>query len=90
MTGGGERGEKPAGRPSVRTARVGDAEAIAAIGSIGFRAVHDDIVGEEFAAAVVDGPVDGNSWYSSALAIEAPAPPRPVAGLLMRFTKPVV
>jgi len=192
VTGGGERGEKPAGRPSVRTARVGDAEAIAAIGSVGFRAVHDDIVGEEFAAAVVeqtyslgalrecitlcaaaddaeflvaerdgdvlgyvhydsegaepelhriyvdasrkrsgvgsalmeelhrrlspgatyvllvaaantdarefyerhglvvDGPVDGNSWYSSAMAIEAPAPPRPVAGLLMRFTKPVV
>ena len=54
MTGGGERGEKPAGRPSVRTARVGDAEAIAAIGSIGFPAVHDDIVGEEFAAAVVE------------------------------------
>ena len=192
MTGGGERGEEPAGSPSVRTARVGDAEAIAAIGSIGFRAVHDGIVGEDFAAAVVeqtyslgalrecitlceaaddaeflvaerdgdvlgyvhydsegaepelhriyvdtsrkrsgvgsalmeelhrrlspgatyvllvaeantdarrfyerhglvvDGQVDGNSWYSNAMAIEPTAPPRPVAALLMRFTKPMV
>jgi ribosomal protein S18 acetylase RimI-like enzyme len=33
---------------------VDDAAAIASIGRVGFRAVHDDIVGPEFAAAVVE------------------------------------
>jgi ribosomal protein S18 acetylase RimI-like enzyme len=37
----------------VRTATVADAPAIAAIGSVGFRAVHDDVVGAAFAAEVV-------------------------------------
>src|SRR5262245_1447350 len=37
----------------VRPARVADAPAISAIGSAGFPAVHDDIVGAEFSAAVV-------------------------------------
>jgi ribosomal protein S18 acetylase RimI-like enzyme len=39
---------------------------------------------------VVDRHVDGSSWYSSAMAIDVAAPPPPVSGLLMRFTKPVV
>ena len=38
----------------VRAATVADAPAIAAIGSVGFPAVHDDIVGPTFAAAVVE------------------------------------
>jgi diamine N-acetyltransferase len=38
----------------VRAATVADAPAIAAIGSVGFPAVHNDIVGPTFAAAVVE------------------------------------
>ena len=38
----------------VRAATVADAPAIAAIGSVGFRAAHDDIVGPAFAAEVVE------------------------------------
>jgi diamine N-acetyltransferase len=38
----------------VREATVADAPAIAAIGSVGFPAVHNDIVGPTFAAAVVE------------------------------------
>lgn len=38
----------------VRAATVADAPAIAAIGSVGFRAVHDDVVGSAFAAEVVE------------------------------------
>ena len=38
----------------VRTALVSDAPSIAAIGRVAFPAVHNDIVGEEFAAAVVE------------------------------------
>ena len=41
-------------RPTVRAATVGDAPAIAAIGSVGFPAVHNAIVGPAFAAAVVE------------------------------------
>ena len=39
---------------AVREATVADAPAIAAIGSVGFPAVHNDIVGPAFAAAVVE------------------------------------
>jgi ribosomal protein S18 acetylase RimI-like enzyme len=39
---------------SVRTAVVADVPSIAAIGSVGFPAVHEAIVGAEFAAAVVE------------------------------------
>jgi ribosomal protein S18 acetylase RimI-like enzyme len=38
----------------VREATVADAPAIAAIGRVGFRAVHDDVIGPAFAASVVD------------------------------------
>jgi ribosomal protein S18 acetylase RimI-like enzyme len=38
----------------VRTALIADAPSIAAIGSLAFPAVHNDVVGEEFAAAVVE------------------------------------
>jgi ribosomal protein S18 acetylase RimI-like enzyme len=38
----------------VRTASVNDAPAIAAIGRVAFPAVHNDVVGAEFAAAVVE------------------------------------
>ena len=38
----------------VREATVADVQAISAIGSIAFPAVHDEIVGREFAAAVVE------------------------------------
>ena len=38
----------------VRTALVADAPSIAAIGSVAFPAVHKDVVGAEFAAAVVE------------------------------------
>ena len=38
----------------VRAATVADAPAIAAIGSVGFPAVHNDIVGPTFSAAVVE------------------------------------
>jgi ribosomal protein S18 acetylase RimI-like enzyme len=38
----------------VRAATVADAPAIAAIGSVGFPAVHNDLVGPTFAAAVVE------------------------------------
>lgn len=38
----------------VRAATVADAPAIAAIGSVGFPAVHSDIVSPTFAAAVVE------------------------------------
>ena len=191
MTSGDRRGDDRSDLLLVRTAQVGDAAAIAAIGSVGFRAVHDDIVGRDFAAAVVeqtyalealreciafcgsaddaeflvaardgevlgyvhydsegsepelhriyvdasrkrggvgsalmeelharllpgasyvllvaeantharafyerhglvvDRHVDGSTWYSSAMAIDLAAPPLPVSGLLMRFTKPV-
>ena len=40
--------------PVVRTATVADAPAIAAIGRAAFPLVHNDIVGPEFAAAVVE------------------------------------
>jgi ribosomal protein S18 acetylase RimI-like enzyme len=38
----------------VRVATISDAPAISAIGCVAFPAVHDDIVGAEFAAAVVE------------------------------------
>lgn len=38
----------------VRTAQVDDAPSIAAIGSVAFRAVHDEVIGEEFATTVVE------------------------------------
>jgi ribosomal protein S18 acetylase RimI-like enzyme len=38
----------------VRTARAADAPSIAAIGRVAFPAVHSDVVGAEFAAAVVE------------------------------------
>jgi ribosomal protein S18 acetylase RimI-like enzyme len=38
----------------VRVALVADAPSIAAIGSVGFPAVHNDVVGAEFAAVVVE------------------------------------
>ena len=38
----------------VRSATVADAPAIAAIGSVGFPAVHNDVVGPTFAAVVVE------------------------------------
>ena len=38
----------------IRTAVVADAPSIAAIGSVAFPAVHDAVVGAEFAAAVVE------------------------------------
>jgi len=38
----------------VRVATIADAPAISAIGRVAFRAVHDEIVGAEFAAAVVE------------------------------------
>jgi len=38
----------------VRTALVADAPSIAAIGNVAFPAVHNDVVGAEFAAAVVE------------------------------------
>jgi ribosomal protein S18 acetylase RimI-like enzyme len=38
----------------VRAALASDAPSIAAIGSVAFPAVHNDVVGEEFAAAVVE------------------------------------
>lgn len=38
----------------VRTALIADAPSIAAIGSVAFPAVHHDVVGAEFAAAVVE------------------------------------
>ncbi len=38
----------------VRAALVADAPSIAAIGSVAFPAVHNDVVGAEFAAAVVE------------------------------------
>ena len=38
----------------VRTALVADAPSIAAIGRVAFPAVHDDVIGEEFAATVVE------------------------------------
>jgi len=44
-----------AGAPLVvRTAQVSDAPSIAAIGSVAFRAVHDDVIGSEFATTVVE------------------------------------
>jgi ribosomal protein S18 acetylase RimI-like enzyme len=39
---------------TVRTAEVGDATEIAAIGSVAFRSVHDSIIGPEIAASVVE------------------------------------
>jgi ribosomal protein S18 acetylase RimI-like enzyme len=39
---------------AIRTAEVGDAPAIAAIGSVAFPAVHDSIIGPEIAASVVE------------------------------------
>src|SRR5262249_57569080 len=39
---------------TIRTAEVGDAPGIAAIGSVAFPAVHDSIIGPEAAASVVD------------------------------------
>jgi GNAT superfamily N-acetyltransferase len=38
----------------IREATVADAAAISAIGTVAFPAVHDEIVGEEFSAAVVE------------------------------------
>ena len=44
-----------AGEPLVvRTAQISDAPSIAAIGSVAFRAVHDDVIGSEFATTVVE------------------------------------
>jgi ribosomal protein S18 acetylase RimI-like enzyme len=40
--------------PTIRTAEIGDAPGIAAIGSVAFPAVHDPIIGPEAAASVVD------------------------------------
>ena len=39
---------------AIRTAEVGDAPAIAAIGRVAFRAVHDAVIGPEAAASVVE------------------------------------
>ena len=39
---------------TIRTAEVGDAPEIAAIGSVAFRAVHDSIISPEIAASVVE------------------------------------
>lgn len=44
---------EPDERLLIRTAVVADAPSIAAIGSVAFPAIHKDIVGAEFAAAVV-------------------------------------
>jgi ribosomal protein S18 acetylase RimI-like enzyme len=48
------RDEAQSSQLVVRTATVADAPAIAAIGTVGFPAVHNDIVGPTFAAAVVE------------------------------------
>jgi ribosomal protein S18 acetylase RimI-like enzyme len=45
---------EPGAQVLVRTAVAADAPSIAAIGSVAFPAVHDEIVGAEFAAAVVE------------------------------------
>jgi ribosomal protein S18 acetylase RimI-like enzyme len=47
------RDEARSPQPIIREATVADAPAIAAIGRVGFPAVHNDIVGQTFAAAVV-------------------------------------
>jgi len=46
--------EAQSSQPVVRAATFADAPAIAAIGSVGFPAVHIDIVGPTFSAAVVE------------------------------------
>jgi ribosomal protein S18 acetylase RimI-like enzyme len=48
------RNEAQSAQLVVREATVADAAAIAAIGRVGFRAVHDDVIGPAFAAEVVD------------------------------------
>jgi ribosomal protein S18 acetylase RimI-like enzyme len=48
------RNEAQSSRPVVRAATAADAPAIATIGKVGFPAVHNDIVGPTFAAAVVE------------------------------------
>ena len=48
------RGEGQSSQLVIRAATVADAPAIAAIGSVGFPAVHNDVVGPAFAAAVVE------------------------------------
>jgi hypothetical protein len=48
------RGEAQSSQLVIRAATVADAPAIAAIGSVGFPAAHNDVVGPAFAAAVVD------------------------------------
>jgi ribosomal protein S18 acetylase RimI-like enzyme len=45
---------EPGAQVLVRTAVVGDAPSISAIGSVGFPAVHGEIVGPEFSAVVVE------------------------------------
>ena len=47
------RNETQSSQPVVRAATAADARAIATIGRVGFPAVHNDIVGTTFAAAVV-------------------------------------
>jgi ribosomal protein S18 acetylase RimI-like enzyme len=48
------RDEAQSSQLVIRAATVTDAPAIAAIGSVGFPAVHNDVVGPTFAAAVVE------------------------------------
>ena len=48
------RDEAQSSRLVVRSATLADAPAIAAIGSVGFPAVHKDVVGPTFAAVVVE------------------------------------
>ena len=48
------RNEAQSSQPVVRAATTADASAIATIGRVGFPAVHNDIVGPTFAAAVVE------------------------------------
>ena len=59
-----ERDETQSSQLVIRAATAADAPAIAAIGSVGFPAVHNDVVGATFAAAVVE------QTYSIAALIE--------------------
>ena len=58
------RDETQSSQLVIRAASAADAPAIAAIGSVGFPAVHNDVVGPTFAAAVVE------QTYSIAALIE--------------------
>jgi Acetyltransferases len=58
------RDETQSSQLVIRAATAADAPAIAAIGSVGFPAVHNDVVGPAFAAAVVE------QTYSTAALIE--------------------